>query len=66
VYLPEWEQLHYREQVFPPEEEKRVREAIKLGFRTCVIPRGNLLDKGKLDIKIIEISDIKQLIRMVQ
>ena len=46
--------------------EKRVREAIKLGFRTCVIPRGNLLDKGKLDIKIIEISDIKQLIRMVQ
>jgi DNA repair protein RadA/Sms len=46
--------------------EKRIKEAIKLGFKTAVVPKGNLLDKKEFNIKIIEISDIKQLIRMVQ
>ncbi len=46
--------------------DKRIKEAIKLGFKRCIIPKGNLLDRDKFDIKMMEISNVKQLIKMVQ
>jgi DNA repair protein RadA/Sms len=45
--------------------DKRVKEAQKLGFKACLIPRGNLLEKDKFDIKIIEISNIKEAMRIL-
>ena len=44
--------------------EKRLREAEKLGFKTCIIPESNkkvLKDKFKLDI--IGVSDVNEAMR---
>ena len=46
--------------------EKRIKEAEKLGFKTCVIPESNkkdLKDKYKLDI--IGVRDIREAIKKV-
>ncbi|MDP8233633.1 MAG: DNA repair protein RadA [Candidatus Saelkia tenebricola] len=46
--------------------EKRIREAIKLGFKTCMVPCGNLLEKSKLSIKIIEVSNIREALQILE
>ena len=46
--------------------EKRIKEAEKLGFKTCIIPESNkkdLKDKYKLDI--IGVRDIREAIKKV-
>ena len=43
--------------------EKRIREAEKLGFKTCVIPQSNLKNlKETYRIKLIGVSDVGELI----
>ena len=51
--------------------EKRSTEASRLGFTTCVIPKGNcrgiekfVADISKKGIKIVEISNVKQLLEI--
>ncbi|MDP8216914.1 MAG: DNA repair protein RadA [Candidatus Kaelpia imicola] len=46
--------------------EKRVKEAIKLGFKKCLIPKRNLLEKDKFDIKIIETVNIKEALKIME
>ncbi|MDD5614371.1 MAG: magnesium chelatase domain-containing protein, partial [Candidatus Omnitrophica bacterium] len=46
--------------------EKRIKEAVKLGFRECLMPCGNLLEKGGFDIKISEITNIKEALKKME
>jgi len=46
--------------------EKRIKEAVKLGFKTCLIPCGNLSEKNKSDIKIIEVSNIREALQILE
>ncbi len=46
--------------------EKRIKEIIKLGFKKCLIPRGNLADKEKFDIKIIETSTVTDALKILE
>ena len=46
--------------------EKRVIEALKLGFETVVIPKDNLKEVSSIkDIKICPVSNINELLRLV-
>lgn len=45
--------------------DKRIKEAIKLGFKQCLVPKNNLLGKNKFDIKIIEITNIKEVLQIL-
>ena len=47
--------------------EKRVKEAEKMGFKTCIIPESNkklLKDNFKLDI--IGVKDVKEALRKIE
>jgi len=45
--------------------EKRLNEAAKLGFTTCIIPQGNLKDvKLPKEIEIIEVANIKDALKV--
>ncbi len=46
--------------------EKRVKEAVKLGFKKCLIPKGNLLEGDKFDIEVVEATNIKEALRIVE
>ncbi len=46
--------------------EKRIKEAVKLGFKTCLIPCGSLSEKNKFDIKIIEVSNIREALQILE
>jgi DNA repair protein RadA/Sms len=42
--------------------EKRIKEAEKMGFKNCVLPKGNLSKKEKVSIQLHEFKDIKETI----
>jgi len=46
--------------------EKRIKEAIKLGFKKCLIPKGNLLEDNKFEIEIVEVANIKEALKIVE
>lgn len=47
--------------------EKRVKEAEKMGFKTCVLPeRAKKQIKGKLNINLIGVKEIKEALRVCQ
>jgi len=44
--------------------EKRLNEAAKLGFTTCIIPKGNMKDiKRPQNIEIIEVANVKDALK---
>jgi len=46
--------------------EKRINEAAKLGFKTCIIPKGNIKDvKLPKGINIIEVENVKEALKAV-
>ena len=44
--------------------EKRINEANKLGFKTCIIPKANKFNKTE-EIEVLEVSNIGQLLAIV-
>lgn len=46
--------------------QKRIKEALKLGFKKCLLPKSNLLEKEQLGIKITEVTNIKQALQILE
>ena len=46
--------------------EARVMEAIKMGFKVCVLPEVNVKNLENLPIKLIGIKTIKELLPLMQ
>jgi DNA repair protein RadA/Sms len=45
--------------------DKRVNEAKKLGFSTCVVPKGNLKNFSSKKIKLVGVSTIREAVRLI-
>ncbi|WP_432667372.1 DNA repair protein RadA [Wukongibacter baidiensis] len=46
--------------------EKRITEAVKMGFKTCVIPKGNLSGLGEVkDIEIIGVENVYEALDII-
>ncbi len=46
--------------------EKRLKEAKKLGFKTCIVPKANFKEvNGFKDIEIIFVSNINELLNLI-
>ena len=46
--------------------EQRVMEAVKMGFKVCVLPEVNMANLEKLPIKLIPIKNIKEILSLMQ
>ncbi len=45
--------------------DRRVNEAKKLGFKTCIIPGGNLKNLSSSKIKLVGVSTIREAVRLI-